>query len=136
MKKLLALSTIVLCTLFAIGQTDGEIMIKSVYGDTEYNQMLSTNPGKLELLEKYALYGFHVVPATDKYDAYPELTEIPLRSKTTSAISIQTFVQDFNAGNFNPLTTSLFPGAETQIFRLQGVDLVIVIDSQKNILAH
>lgn len=136
MKKLLTLGTILMCTLCAIGQTDGETMIKSVYGDTEYNQMLSSNPGKVELLEKYALYGFHVLPANDKYDGATELTEIQLRSKTASSITIQSFLQDYNSGNFNPLSTKLFPGAEAQVYRLQGVDLVIVIDNQKTILAH
>ncbi|MFK7783512.1 MAG: hypothetical protein AB8B56_00275 [Crocinitomicaceae bacterium] len=136
MKKLLTFSTILMCTLFAIGQTDGEAMIKSVYGDTEYNQMLSSNPGKVELLEKYALYGFHVVPINDKYTTAPELTQIPLRSKSSSTISIQSFLQEYTSGNFNPLSTNLFPGSESQVYRLQGVNLVIVIDNQSSILAH
>jgi len=125
-----------MCALFAMGQTDGEAMIKSVYGDTEYNQMLSSNPGKVELLEKYALYGFHVVPTDDKYTTAPELTQIPLRSKTTSSISIQSFLQNYTSGNFNPLSINLFPRSEAQVYRLQGVDLVIIIDNQKSILAH
>lgn len=136
MKKLLTLGTILMCTLFAFGQTDGEALIKSAYGETEYNQMLSSNPGRIELLEKYALHGFHVLPANDKYNSYPELTEIPLRSKTTSSTSIQTFLQEYNSGNFNPLSSAFFPKTETQVYRLQGVDLIIVIDTQQSILAH
>ncbi|MDG1332785.1 MAG: hypothetical protein P8P74_10665 [Crocinitomicaceae bacterium] len=136
MKKLLALCAILVCTFPILGQTDGVSMIKSVYGENHYNEMVSTNPGQIELLEKYAVYGFHVVDAEDKYDVFPELTEVPLRSKSNNSITIQAFLQAYNSGNFNPLNYSFFPGKEIQVFRLQGTDFVILIDNQSNILVQ
>jgi hypothetical protein len=125
-----------MCTFSLFGQADGISMIKSVYGQSHYDEMSSTNPGQIELLENYALHGFHVVPKNDKYNSFPELTAIPLRSKSNSTESIQAFLQAYGAGNFNPLIYSFFPGEEIQIFRLQGSDLIILIDSQATILAQ
>lgn len=136
MKKLFILCVLLTCTLFSFGQTDATAMIKSVYGQNQYNEMSSTNPGQIVLLEKYALYGFHVVSTNDKYNTFSELTEIPLRSKLNQTESIQVFLQAYNSGNFNPLSYTFFPGNETQIFRLQGTDLIILIDSQATILAQ
>lgn len=136
MKKLYTLCVILTCTFSIFGQADGTSMIKSVYGENHYNEMSSTNPGQIELLENYALHGFHVLPKDDKYDMFSELTEIPLRSKLNSTESIQVFLQSYNSGNFNPLTYAFFPGEEIQIFRLQGSDLIILIDSQATILAQ
>lgn len=136
MKKLLAFCAVFVCTFSVLGQTNGASMIKSVYGENHYNEMVSTNPGQIELLEKYAVHGFHIVDAEDKYNAFPELNEISLRAKSNSTITIQSFLQIYNSGSFNPLNYGFFPGAETQIFRLQGTDFVIVIDNQSSILAH
>lgn len=136
MKKLLAFCALCVCASTVFGQSSATTMIKDVYGESHYSEMLTSNSGKLELLEKYALHGFHVVASEDKYDSFPELTEVALRSKVTSTVSVQSFLQAYNSGSFNPLMYSFFPGSEAQVFRLQGTDWVILIDNQETILAH
>lgn len=136
MKQLLTLYVVLTCSLYTFAQSPEETKIVHAYGEVEYNQMLTSNPGQVELLEKYILHGFHLVPSNDKYLDFPELTEIPLRSKLDVSISIENFMQSYDSGNFNPLLYRFFPSNEIQIFRLQGTNRVVLIDSQSSILAH
>lgn len=136
MKKLLTLCAAIACTFLSVGQTDAASKIIAVYGQAHHDEMSATNPGQIELLEKYALHGMHVVPTNDKYDAFQVITEIPLRSKSNETVTIQDFLQAYDSENFNPLMYGFFPGAETQIFKLQGTDRVVLIDSQSIILAQ
>lgn len=136
MKKLLTLCALLTCTFSIFGQTDGSSMIIAAYGQSHYNEMSATNPGQIELLEKFALQGFHVVLTNNKYETFTELTEIPLRSKSNGTVSIQDFLQAYDSGSFNPLMYGFFPGPETQVFKLHDTDRVVIIDGQSSILAQ
>jgi hypothetical protein len=136
MKKLLTLCAVLACSLASFAQTSGVSMIVEAYGQTHYDEMLISNPGQIELLEKYATSGFKLVPFDDKYSSFPELTEISLRSKTDVTITVQAFLAEYDGGNFNPLNYRFFPGNEPQVYRLQGSSRVIYIPSQQSILAQ
>lgn len=134
MKKLLLLCAILVCTCSSLAQSDGTSMILEAYGQNRYDEMSSSNPGQIELLEKYALFGFHILPSNDKYASFPELIEIPMRSKNGTTVSIQEFLQAFDSGSFNPLVYGFFPQNDIQLFRLQGTNRVVFIDRQSTIL--
>jgi hypothetical protein len=134
MKNLLTAVVAVLISC-AVYSQDATAKVIAVYGEEAYAEMASSNPGQLELLSKYSDWGLEVVPSNDKYDQAIELQNVPLRSKSANSVSVQEFLTAYNSVGFNPLMYGLFPSNEIQVFKLQGVDFAILIQTQQNILS-
>lgn len=106
-----------------------------VYGETSFNEMQMTNPGALELLDKYAEWGMELVASNEKYDLATPLQSIPLRSKSAESITIQEFIDAYNSANFNSLAYGFFPSNEIQVFKLSGTNYALLIQRQDTILS-
>ena len=123
------------CT-FIFGQVNQtEQKVIDVFGQERFNSMSTNSPGTLELLSKFAEFGVEVLPSNEKYNSFQGITEIPLRSKSGGTVSIQEFLTDFHGGSFNALVYNFLPTKEIQIYKLEGTNLVILIENQETYLA-
>ena len=114
-------------------QTTDEKII-AVYGQEMYDQNVQSNPGLIAYFRNYIENdGMSLKDFNPKYSNEPTLSQIPLRGKSESSISISEFVNAINAADFNPLMYDFLPQNEVQIFRLQGFNKVLVIKNQKQL---
>jgi hypothetical protein len=123
---------------FSFGQqlSNSEKIIQ-VYGQEWFDRMQSSNSSGLQVFDRYVENGFSVENFIDeKYNSFPVLDSIPLRSKTESSVSIEEFLMDYSSSDFNPLKYKFFPGNTTQIYKLQGVNKIIKILPQSSLLNH
>lgn len=119
-------------TLSFAQTTDDKII--AVYGQEMYDKNVQSNPGLINYFRDYIENdGMSLQVYNPKYSNAPVLTQIPLRGKNESSISISEFMDAVNSSSFNPLIYDFLPRNEVQIFRLQGVNKVIVIKNQKQL---
>jgi len=130
LKKLIITLGIFLFSFSVFSQLSAEDKIKDFYGEEWYNREINENPQWIEILKLYVSNGFKVI-STDhgKYNELTPINEIILTSKTTQTISIQQFLEEYESENFNPLFYQFLPSTETQVFKLEGVDKIIYIES-------
>lgn len=134
MRKLLIAAVAVMISCISFSQNNTSKIV-DVYGQEAYNEMQSTNPGMLELLDKYVDWGLEVVSSNEKYDQATLLQSIPLRSKSAESITVSEFINAYNSPNFNPLQFELFPSNEIQVYKLSGTNYALLIQTQNSILA-
>lgn len=111
-------------------QLSAEEKIKEFYGEVWFERESNENRQWIDILKLYVTNGFKVI-STDqgKYSELTPINEIKLTSKTNQTISIQQFLEEYESANFNPLFYQFLPANETQIFKLEGVDKIIYIES-------
>lgn len=127
MKAILLVFTCFLLMKTANCQSADEA-IKSVYGEAWYSTELNENPQMIQLLRNFHDRGIQIENCNpDKYLDYPELTEIPLRSKSGAKIEIASFLNEFENNSLSPLSLGFFPQKEAQFFRLQGHNKKILV---------
>lgn len=115
---------------FSFSQVSTIENIKAFYGEEWYDKELRENPQFINILNLYIEKGFRVIDVSPgKYNELTPLTEIKLTSKTNQTISIQQFLTAYESGNFNPLVYQFLPTNETQVFKLEGFDKIIYIES-------
>jgi hypothetical protein len=130
MQKSTLLLLFFISTLSFAQTTDDKII--AVYGQQMYDQNVQSNAGLINYFRDYIENdGMSLQVYNPKYSNAPVLTQIPLRGKNESSISISEFMDAVNSSSFNPLIYDFLPRNEVQIFRLQGVNKVIVIKNQK-----
>ena len=132
MLKSTLLLLLFLSTLSYAQTTDEKII--AVYGQEMYDQNVQSNPGLIAYFRNYIENdGMSLKDFNPKYSNEPTLSQIPLRGKSESSISISEFVNAINAADFNPLMYDFLPQNEAQIFRLQGFNKVLVIKNQNQL---
>lgn len=132
MLKSTLLLLLFLSTMSYAQTTDEKII--AVYGQEMYDQNVQSNPGLIAYFRNYIENdGMSLKDFNPKYSNEPTLSQIPLRGKSESSISISEFVNAINAADFNPLMYDFLPQNEVQIFRLQGFNKVLVIKNQKQL---
>lgn len=136
MKKIGLLAVLLTAGVLSFAQTSAEQKVIDVYGQGYFNQMSTSDPGHILMLKKYAEFGLKVVPANAKYASAPLLTDIPLRAKAHSTITVPQFLTEYNGGSFNSLEYGLFPSSEVQVYRLSGTSFVLIIEQQRTILEN
>lgn len=130
MKKLIFSVALILNFQLSYAQVSSSEKIKLFYGDEWYNRENTENQQFILLLKNYIEKGFKVEDVSlGKYMELSPLTEIKLANKTNQTISIQEFLSDYESENFNPLVYQFFPANETQVYKLEGIDKVIYIES-------
>lgn len=130
MKRLVFTIVSLLSFQFSYSQVSTIEKIIAFYGEEWYQRENAENPQLISILNLYLEKGFKVVDVSPgKYNELTPLTEIKLASKTNQTISIQEFLSDFESENFNPLVYQFFPANETQVYKLEGIDKVIYIES-------
>jgi hypothetical protein len=130
LKKLIITLGLFLFSFPIFSQQSAEEKIKDFYGEEWYNREINENNQLIEILKLYVENGFKVISTENgKYNELTPLTEIKLASKTNQTISIQEFLLDYESGNFNPLVYQFFLANETQVYKLEGIDKVIYIES-------
>lgn len=134
MKLFIVSASFILMSMFSFAQNSAAKIVEA-YGQVRYDQMASTNPGALELLGKFSSHGFDVSEMNPKYNNQTLLSQVNLRSKNSANVSVEEFMNDYNSGAFNILGYDFFPTNETQIFRLDGYNKVLIIYSQQSILS-
>jgi hypothetical protein len=119
-----------LLSFSVFSQLSAEDKIKIFYGEEWYNREINENPQWIEILKLYVSNGFKII-STDhgKYNELIPINEIILTSKTSQTISIQQFLEEYERENFNPLFYQFLPTNGTQVFKLEGVDKIIYIES-------
>jgi hypothetical protein len=130
LKKQIITLSIFLFSFSVFSQLSAEEKIKNFYGEEWYNREINENPQWVEILKLYVSNGFKVI-STDhgKYSELIPINEIILTSKTNQTITIQQFLEEYERENFNPLFYQFLPTNETQVFKLEGVDKIIYIES-------
>lgn len=132
MLKSILLLLLFMSTLSYAQTTDEKII--AVYGQEMYDQNVQSNPGLINYFRGYIENdGMSLQDYNPKYSNAPTLSQIPLRGKSESSISISEFVNAMNAADYNPLMYDFLPQNEVQIFRLQGFNKVLVIKNQKQL---
>ena len=130
MKRLVFTIASLLIFQFSYSQVSTIERIKAFYGEEWYQRENAENPQFITIINLYLEKGFKVIDVSPgKYNELTPLTEIKLASKTNQTISIQGFLSDYESGNFNPLVYQFFPANETQVYKLEGIDKVIYIES-------
>jgi len=135
MKKVLLTIITLFSTINSFGQIIHQQEILEFYGQEWYNRMEHFNPGILQVMDLYVDHGFIVEDITDdKYLLFDPLDRVPLNNRPEESVTINDFLNDYYGGNFNPLKYQFYPGNSMQVFRLSGVNKVILIQSQGNLL--
>lgn len=123
-----------LCASVSYGQMTAAEKVKEIYGEQTCIEMETSNPGMLDVLEKYADHGIEVKPSTHgKYSNAELLTSIKLRGKVENSVSITEFLEDYDGGDFNPLKYEFFPSMKTEVYRLEGTTRLLVIKGQSSL---
>jgi hypothetical protein len=135
MKNLITLFFLVFINGMLFSQITNDSKIVDFYGQERVDQMRNESPQLLNLLDKYISHGFKVEDVGHgKYLEFVPLTSISLTRKEGGEVSIESFLEDYQSTNFNPLNYEFFPTREYQIYKLSGVDKIIYILPQDIIL--
>jgi len=111
-------------------QTSTTEKIISFYGVEWYEQEFIQNKQLIDLLKAYIERGFKIENVSPgKYNELIPLTSINLSAKSGGTISIQQFIEEYENMNFNPLLYQFFPSKDIQVFKLNGIDKIIYIES-------
>jgi hypothetical protein len=118
----------------SFGQTETDVYkkINDVYGKNYAEQLAITNPGKLQVLKKYASTGFIVLNGNVSAKDVITINEIPLREKGVT-MSIENFVFLLLNETYNPLVFEWTPDMLPRVYRLNSTDYYICIPSQKQL---
>lgn len=108
--------------------------IIEVYGQEWYDRMQADAPNVPLLMDKYISHGFQIITASKGEFDNVQIDEVPLTSKVYKSVTIEQFVQELNSESFNPLRYQFFCTKESQFYKLKGLDLIIHILPQEQIL--
>ena len=125
---------IAVCACFSAFSQNNHSKIIEAYGEQRFQELLSSNPGMIDILDAYVDRGLKLIDLHDKYTAEKQITRVQIRSKNNESISVEEFVQLFDSEEFNPLHYSFFPSASVQVFVLGSTNKVLIIESQQNLL--
>jgi hypothetical protein len=130
LKKLIFLGLFCANLSISEAQTSATEKIISFYGVEWYNQQILDNQQMVDLLVAYVDRGFRIENVSPgKYSEVKPLTTINLTAKSGGSISIQQFIEEYENENFNPLLYQFFPTKDPQVFKLDGVDKIVYIES-------
>jgi len=134
--KLITLMLLMFSVTTSFSQKHSDKIIHA-YGQLAFDAYQVNNPGMLIEMDNYIDFGFEVKTSTsEKYLTVPVLSEIPLRLKTVTSVSIDTFLNDYNSSSFNPLIYKFFPKKFIQVYRLEGTDKIVIISNHSTILSN
>lgn len=136
MKSIITTTLFIFICGISYSQLQHEDKIIEVYGQEWYDRMQVDAPDLLVLMDKYVNHGFSVRTVSEgKYDAELEPLEfIPLVGKTDSSITVEQFLTEAAAPNFNPLKYEFFSTKDAQVYKLKGANKIIYIIPQESIL--
>lgn len=117
--------------MFGFSQNSDSLIV-DVYGQANYLKWKSTDPALITLMKNYILEGISIQESNEKYNDSPMISQVKLKSKEESFVTIEEFLLDFNSHDFNPLKYEFFPNNSVQIFRIPG-NKIIVIENQTNL---
>lgn len=137
MKNIILSLFTIFSVINAIGQINHEQKIIDFYGQDWYHEMETINPGILLVMDSYIDSGFVVQDIVDdKYLLFDPIEAVPVNDPSIGSVSVFEFLNDYNSGNFNPLIYQYYPGNAPQVYRLKGVNKIILIQSQESLLNH
>lgn len=129
---LLLIITMLLNMSFGQSELASVQKINEVFGEDYAENLAISNPGKLQILQKYATTGFIVLNGNVSTKNVVVINEVPLREKGAT-MSIEDFVFLLLNEAYNPLLFEWTPGIYPAVYNLESTDYFICIPSQKQL---